>query len=122
MFFDKKGFVNKKSVKTKRSHDLLSKHLTQLSSIDSTISQPFAEKAMMQTRCQTEHQRLLALFKEEQQTVNDKSKERQSRKVVVKAPSVELATSSGFQFGDRREWEVKVASQPNNIPFVMTEK
>ena len=31
--------------------DLLSKYPTQLSSIDTTINQQFAERAMMQTRC-----------------------------------------------------------------------
>ena len=58
------------------THSLLTKHLTQLSSIDSTISQQFAERAIMQNRCQTAYQRLLALLKEKQQKINDKGKDK----------------------------------------------
>ena len=35
---------------------------------------------------------------------NDKSNKEQCREVVVKAPVVEMAATSGFQFDDCREW------------------
>ena len=55
-------FAFKRVVAICATRDILSKHLQQLASIDITIVQQFAERAMMQTRCQIEHQRLLALF------------------------------------------------------------
>ena len=46
-----------------------------------------------------------------------------NRKVFVKAPDVGLVASSGFPFGDRREWEVKLAaSQRSETPVTLAEK
>jgi hypothetical protein len=47
---------------------LLSKHLAQVAAIDTAIGKKFVERAEAQNLCQTEHQRLIALF------MNDQSK------------------------------------------------
>ena len=95
------------------THDLLSKHLQKMLSIDASINQQFAERTGMQTRYQTEQQRLLAMFKKEQQ----KAVKATDRPFRPEPQTIEAqSTASSFNFGNKREIDVKLATnQPRQI-------
>ena len=74
----------------------------------------------MHTLCQTEHQRLIAVFKEEQ--LNDVKAVNQPI-CQASQPSEFQSTPSSFILGNIREWEVKLAaSQAHQIPILLEEK
>ncbi|MFM7982286.1 MAG: hypothetical protein ACKPKO_23500, partial [Candidatus Fonsibacter sp.] len=44
--------------------NLLSKHLARIAALDMEIDRQFTERASLQVKCQTEHQRLMEIFKD----------------------------------------------------------
>ena len=83
-----------------------SKHLAQVAAIDTAIGQKFVERAEMQNLCHTEHQRLIALFMNDQQ---------QATRALQRDPQQlarELSVNSAFSLGNIRELEARLAAAP----------
>ena len=59
-------FALRRVVAVGATQALLSKHLAQVAAIDTAIGQKLVERAEIQNLCQTEHQRLIALFMNDQ--------------------------------------------------------
>lgn len=96
---------------------LLSKHLAQVAAIDTSIGQRFSERAVMQTLCHTEHQRLIALFMNDQQSSDE----------AVRSASLGLEASTSEQQNQNlnkpfleeqqvRALEVQLAAAPPSQP------
>jgi len=60
-------FALRRVVAVGATQALLSKHLAQVAAIDTAIGRQFVERAELQNLCHTEHQRLIALFMNDQQ-------------------------------------------------------